>query len=337
MTLATQVAVTVVEPNQAGEARRIAARMAEGIGFDEQARGEVAIVATELAANLARYARQGALLIQALALPAGHTIELLSIDAGPGMRDVGACLADGYSTGGTPGNGLGAVRRLSSEFDIYSTPAGTAIVARIRRPAAAAAAPAFDVGAISLPAPGETVCGDAWRIAIRGGDCAVLVTDGLGHGPLAAEAARRAAAVFDEQPFDDAAAVNERAHPMLAGSRGAAVAVARLVGPAVRFAGVGNVSAALVGTERTRGLASQNGTVGLQMRKVIGFDHEWPEQGRLVMHSDGLSARWALSTHPGLLVRHPALAAAVLWRDHGRGRDDATIVVVGRRTAAPLP
>jgi anti-sigma regulatory factor (Ser/Thr protein kinase) len=95
MTRPPQVVVPVVEPNQAGEARRTAVRLAEAIGLDEQARGEVAIVATELATNLARYARNGSLLIQALALPAGPAIELLSIDAGPGMADIRACLQDG--------------------------------------------------------------------------------------------------------------------------------------------------------------------------------------------------------------------------------------------------
>ena len=69
------------------------------------------------------------------------------------------------------------------------------------------------------------------------------------------------------------------------------------------------------------------------MRKVVAFDYEWPPQGRLVMHSDGLSNRWSLDSYPGLRLRHPAVVAGVLRRDHGRGRDDATIVVVARRTA----
>ena len=41
------------------------------------------------------------------------------------------CLTDGYSTAGTPGTGLGAVRRLANEFDIYSAPGeGTIVMAR---------------------------------------------------------------------------------------------------------------------------------------------------------------------------------------------------------------
>ena len=46
------------------------------------------------------------------------------------------------------------------------------------------------------------------------------------------------------------------------------------------------------------------------------------------MHSDGLSARWDLKSKPELLQRHPAIIAALLYRDYARGRDDATVVVV---------
>ncbi len=338
MTLAPQVRIAVSEASQAGEARRVATRMAEAIGFDEQARGEVAIVATELATNLARHGRDGRLLIQALDLSGGPTMEILSVDAGPGMTDVPRCLRDGYSTAGTPGNGLGAVRRLSSVFDVHSTAGvGTVVVARLCRPTSEPApGPRYEYAAISIPAPHEEVCGDTWRIAERDGDCAVLVVDGLGHGPLAADAATQAGAVFDESPFEDAEALIGRAHGALSGTRGAALAVAQIDGDGgagVRYTGVGNISGVLAGGERTRGLASQNGTVGLQLRKVLSFDYEWPPRGLLVMHSDGISNRWQLDTYPGLAQRHPAIIAGVLWRDFGRGRDDATIVVVSRPLA----
>jgi hypothetical protein len=123
-------------------------------------------------------------------------------------------------------------------------------------------------------------------------------------------------------------------HRALSGTRGATLAVARIgAGAGVRYTGVGNIAGVLAGGERSRGLASQNGTVGVQMRKVMTFDYEWPAGGLLVMHSDGISSRWLLDTYPGLARRHPAIVAGVLWRDFSRGRDDATIVVVGQPQA----
>ena len=118
-------------------------------------------------------------------------VELISLDRGPGIADLAACLTDGYSTGGTPGTGLGAVRRLADEFDIFSTaPGGTVILARINDSRTlnaghgqAAAAAVFTTGAVTLCAPGETVCGDAWSMVQGNGRMALLVADGLGHGP----------------------------------------------------------------------------------------------------------------------------------------------------------
>jgi hypothetical protein len=57
----------------------------------------------------------------------------------------------------------------------------------------------------------------------------------------------------------------------------------------------------------------------------------------LIMHSDGLTGRWSLDAHQGLAARHPAVIAGMLYRDCLRGRDDATIVVVKKRTQEVAP
>jgi serine/threonine protein phosphatase PrpC len=55
----------------------------------------------------------------------------------------------------------------------------------------------------------------------------------------------------------------------------------------------------------------------------------WPPQATLVLWSDGLRSRAAAQPQDaGLLARDPALVAATLYRDHNRGSDDATVVVV---------
>jgi hypothetical protein len=38
--------------------------------------------------------------------------------------------------------------------------------------------------------------------------------------------------------------------------------------------------------------------------------------------------RLAIDAYPGLLARDPTAVAAVLWRDHRRDRDDATVVAL---------
>jgi hypothetical protein len=179
------------------------------------------------------------------------------------------------------------------------------------------------------------VSGDAWRIAEHDGNLAIMVADGLGHGPLAAAAADRAGTLFDEDPFKDGPAeFCERAHRALSGSRGAALACGQLSSSGrVTYAGVGNISGTIVVGAQSKGLASQNGTAGAQIRRVQALVYELPERGVLVMHSDGLTNRWSLNDYPGLVSRHAAVIAGVLYRDCLRGKDDATVVVIRKMSA----
>ena len=328
--MTAHTSVPVSEPSQVGEARRAAVRMADDAGLSETESGTVAVVVTELATNLSKFARDGRVLLQVLCRPSGPCVEVLAIDAGPGMTDVARCLRDGYSTSGTPGTGLGAVRRMATEFDIYSRPGkGTVVLARVGGACGQALASGFQWAAVSAPAPHELVCGDAWRVVERDGEIALMVADGLGHGPLAAEAADRAGDVFAADGFDAPGIFCERAHRALSGSRGAALAAARVTrNSVVQYAGVGNIAGSLVTSSQSKGLFSQNGTVGLQMRKAHQLDYPWPERALLIMHSDGVSNRWSLDAYEGLIGHHPGVVAAVLLRDFGRGRDDATVVVV---------
>jgi anti-sigma regulatory factor (Ser/Thr protein kinase) len=326
-----QICIPVSDPSQVGEVRRAVSRMAQTLALSPSRQGDASIIGTELASNLVRHSRDGRMLLQVLSHGVSGWLELLSVDGGPGMTDVQRCLQDGYSTAGTPGNGLGAVKRLSDEFDVHSMPGkGTVILSRIAT--SAASSNAFAIGAVCLTAPGEEVCGDTWRSVEREREIAVMVADGLGHGPEAAVAARLAGVAFESEPFAPPEQFYQSAHRSLTGSRGAALARA-VIGSSgdVQYTGIGNIAGSLVGSERSRGLASQNGTVGVQIRSHVStFSHVMPAPGVLLMHSDGIISRWSFDQYPGLLLRHPAVIAGVLSRDFVRGRDDATILVVSR-------
>ncbi|HEY0823334.1 MAG TPA: ATP-binding protein, partial [Ramlibacter sp.] len=212
------------DPSRVGEARRHAAQLAQDCGFDEVAAGRLAIVVTELATNLVRHAANGRLWLSART--ARGEVEVIAVDEGPGIADVERSLGDGFSTGGTPGTGLGAVRRLAGQFDLHSGLAqGTVVVARVRAAAAAQDESAASVGAVSLTAPGERVCGDGWGFVLDGNRTAMMVADGLGHGPDAAEAAEVALQAFGEEPMADPRQLLQRTHQALRRTRGAAVMV----------------------------------------------------------------------------------------------------------------
>ena len=328
----------VSDPSHVGACRRAAKQLAENYISDEGSIGSICIVATELANNIIRHATSGEMLLQVFDDGTSHQLEMLAIDRGPGMRDVNKCLRDGYSTAGTTGTGLGAVSRLSTDFDIFSVEnGGTIVFSRTTLKYASkkknSNQPWIELGAINVAIAGETECGDTWRIAIDDDHIAMLVVDGLGHGSQAASASRSAAAAFSAKPFDEPEQAMQNLHRALIGSRGAAAACTLLnrKRSQITYAGVGNICSSVIVNERSQGLVSHNGIVGVQLRTTRQFSYEWPVGSPLVMHSDGVATRWALSSYPGLSVRHPAIIAAVLYRDFSRKRDDATVIVVRYR------
>ena len=324
-------AVAVEDATQAGTARRVAGSLARQSGFGEELDGRLAIVVTELATNLVKHGGGGSILLRALA----DGVEVIAVDKGPGIPDVEAALGDGFSTASTAGNGLGAVRRLSTEFDVYSRrPGGTVVLARLW--SAAPAKTAMRVAAVCVPIPGEQVSGDDWGLQDRAAGCRIMVADGLGHGPLAREAAQTAVSAFRTAPqAEPPARVLDDCHAGLRATRGAALALADVDTAAgtIRYAGVGNIAGSVYDGAGVTHLVSLNGTAGLGVVRAREFSYKWTRGSVLVMASDGLQTRWSLGDHPGLAARDPAVIAAVLHRDHTRGRDDATVVVAKERGA----
>ena len=319
---AAQQRFVIDDPSKVGEARRAAQALAS-FEFSAEVAGKVAIVATELATNILRHAGTGELLVQALAAEDGALIELLALDKGPGMADIAACLRDGYSTGGTSGTGLGAVRRLASEFDIHSQPGeGTVVMARF------GAKPPLEYGAINVALEGEIDCGDGWAVEQSEGVSAVMIADGLGHGTFAAEAARVAITSFRGDPFAPPQEILTRTNGLMSKTRGGAVACARLEDGKLSYAGFGNVAGVVLTQDSSQGLVSHNGTLGMSQRRQQQFEYRYSPGSLLVMHSDGISARWELKKRPDLLRCHAAIIAAAIYRDHARGTDDSTIVVL---------
>jgi anti-sigma regulatory factor (Ser/Thr protein kinase) len=325
--------IEVVESSQAGEARRRAVEYAQDLGLGETRRGAVAVATTEMATNLVKHAGNGTILLQALHENGNEGLRVMAVDKGPGIADLSQALADGHSTAGSLGSGLGAIRRLSDIFEIYSASGiGTLIRAefwREERCKTAGGRLPMVVAALSEPISGEQLCGDGWAVRAFGGSLLVMVVDGLGHGILAAEAAREAervlAAAKEPSPHD----ILQDTHLALKKTRGAALAVARIQPDAglVCFAGVGNISAAVVSPGVSRSMTSHNGTLGHVMQRVQEFTYPWNPDSTLVMHSDGLATRWDLERYPGIWNKHPSLMAAILHRDFSRRRDDVTVLV----------
>ncbi|MEV6570301.1 ATP-binding SpoIIE family protein phosphatase [Streptomyces sp. NPDC051577] len=156
----------------------------------------------------------------------------------------------------------------------------------------------------------------------------VMSCDGLGHGPMAARASQAAVHAFRTGAGRTPEQVMEEVHRALRGTRGAAVAIARLEpGGRVLFCGIGNITASVVDAGSRANLLSHPGIVGAQMRQLRTYEHHLPAHGVLVMHSDGLSERWRPGDLAALLHHPPALIATGLLRQAGTRRDDASVVI----------
>lgn len=335
MGLARMVRVTVREPTDVATARRQVAGLVAEQGYDATAAGRVGIVVTELAQNLLRHAGGGEL-IAGLDEHVPSGIQVIALDTGPGMRDVSACLRDGYSTTGTGGTGLGAVTRLSDHVMIRSHPGGGTVVVARMTPRANMhtsrrhASDGRNTAVLCVPKAGEVVCGDAGAVAQdASGRVTAMLADGLGHGPLAAAASAQAVRTFQARPLRETAEMLAALHAALRATRGAALAAASVDVQAgyVTYGGIGNISAFITDSAGTRRMVSHSGTAGHTAGRIQTFQYPLHARPVLVMFSDGLTSSWSPDSHAGLFDEDPAVIAAVLYRDHARGRDDASVLV----------
>lgn len=319
--------VSVTDPSSVGQVRRVALAAANFVGFDETRAGELALLATEVSRNSLVHGGGGEVVVTGLKGGGKVLGRLLALDRGPGIADVAQAMTDGFSTGGTPGSGMGAMKRIASRLEIFTGRTGTIVLVEVGRDPNAGG---LDVAGMAVPYPGELVCGDRWACHRTDERVLTVIADGLGHGLAAAEAAQEAIATFHGEIERRPDEILSYMHDALKKTRGAVAGIAEIrpkEGKLI-FAGVGNISGVLYSPTKSQSLVSHNGTLGSIVARIQSFQLEWHPDSVLILHSDGLQSRWDLANYAGLLSRHPAIIGGTLLRDFRRQRDDASVVVV---------
>lgn len=309
--------------------------------LDEHRTAVAALVATELATNLIKHAGGGRLVIHLVDCPGpagrGPAVQITTLDHGPGIPDLTVALRDGYTTSDASlGAGLGTCRRISSAFDLYSSGRGTVSVARVDQSTGRrGTAPACRVGGINIPLARAEHSGDAYSCVRSDSRLTLLLADGLGHGPKAAQASGAAVDELHRVGHLTPAEILRHLQQALRPTRGAAVAVAQLDTDSgeLAFAGVGNIGARLHTAGSWEHLISHPGIVGAQFPANVPVSRRSCVPGSLlVLHSDGLPSRWVPPADPGLLTRDPAVIAATVLRDASSAaspvRDDTCVAVL---------
>ncbi|WP_436936378.1 ATP-binding protein [Halovenus marina] len=312
-------------------ARQTATAYAEAVGFPEQAVSEVGVVASELGENIIKHADSGQLVVSQISADDRAGIRLESVDVGPGIDDVDAAFADGVSTAGTLGSGLGAVNRLMDRVTVSGEPIdGTRVVAdRWVKPTYERTMDApVDVGAATRPKVPNEPNGDSFVLK-RWDDSALFgVIDGLGHGKQGQNAATAAQAYVErhfDRPFEELFEGTDRA---CRGTRGVVMALARFDWRerTVTVAGVGNVSMRLDGDGHDS-IPMRRGVVGGNSTTPLVETVDWQPDDRLVIHSDGVKSRWGWDDWSDIAGEPAAVQARTLLDRYGKD-DDATVLVV---------
>lgn len=181
-------------------------------------------------------------------------------------------------------------------------------------------------GVASRPFPGETVSGDTCLVEERDTLVLASVIDGLGHGEpaaTAAAAAEREIRVQCEQPLPE---VMRAAHRASAGTRGAAITLARFEPDGVRLLAVGNVAGLVVHADgRQRRVPLRGGIVGFRIPSLGQVDRMDLEPGdHVVLASDGIRSGFTRGIELSL---SPAEVAERVLHRCARDTDDATVFV----------
>ena len=319
--------------------KREITRLAENAGFSAGEVGKINIIVSEMASNLYKHGTVDGEILVKLLDPQAAGLEIICLDKGPGMTNVLRMVEDGVSTAGTSGQGLGAIKRLSDEFDIYSQlGVGTIILSRLyksRNKPKKYTVNKFVAGVVMVPKTGETDCGDGWAMREALDKCHFLVTDGLGHGLHAQVASQEARQAFQENANLGPVEMIRNIHTAIKRTRGAVGIVVSLDLSArtLTYCGVGNIAGRVMsGPDGTKSVISYNGIIGHNIPNTLNnHQTDWNNNCLLILHSDGLKSKWDLSRYKDLARHDVSIIAALMYKEFARGTDDTLVLVVRTR------
>ncbi|TCN60098.1 serine/threonine protein kinase [Flavobacterium circumlabens] len=304
------------------------------LGFSPHRAAETDIIVAELTSNLIKYASGGELLYRAHFNDDHNEIEIYCLDKGQGIENTAKIMNDGYSTSNTLGQGVGAIKRLSNDFQIYSIKGwGTVQYIKICDKSdflIPLPTNELNFSALSVNYPGEKVCGDGYYVKQTKRGFQIFVGDGLGHGVHAQEAVQQAIKVFKQSGDSDPCAILRGIHDQVKKTRGlvATIASADYKSEHWSLCGIGNINTRIHNGLENKTYTPYNGIIGHNIPRTLNNTLvPYQKHQIIVMHSDGLRTRWNLNDLTSIIKQNPSVIAATLYKDNVRGTDDATVLV----------
>ncbi|WP_247648504.1 ATP-binding protein [Pseudodesulfovibrio sp. zrk46] len=316
-------------------------KIAREIGFDATEQEELVVCAKELAMNMVLHAEGGILSIRVKCELMDWEIEFTAKDNGPGLRSIDEAIADGLSSRGGLGIGLGTLNRFMDSLDLLPVPegqSGTRIrcTRKLKKRERYAVSGPLDVGVASRPCPGFNLNGDSYVVRIIDNRLMVCVIDGLGHGQFAHKAASAAQKYVEDHVHLEIEALFKGVDRSCRATRGVVMALALIDWErnSISLAGVGNIEVRYRGSNPGFSYVFKRGFLGAGVGRVSISEHVWEANDLLIMHSDGISSKWSLEDDPTISLLSAKQMALALLRNYGRDNDDATILIVKKADGA---
>ncbi|WP_019567902.1 hypothetical protein [Thioalkalivibrio sp. ALMg13-2] len=306
------------------------------MGFPEVVRERMGLVCQEMVSNQMKYA-EGSGLVQVWEVRQPRpTIDLFAMDFGPGIPNLPAAMDDGYTTSGTMGKGLGAIRRLASESEFYTVPRGVASDAPWHGMAAWARFHVrpepkqehFQIGRYMRAYADSPYNGDCMGMHATGSVLRWLHMDGLGHGAEAAGAVNGHCNVNTEG--GELKVVLEQLSQRMNGTRGAVGLVGEVdaTQDTARIVGVGDMNGYVIANGERHNISFAPGVLGHAHRRCEAAEPAFPDQALLLTCSDGIRRNWTLRQFPSLWRLHPQFIALLLGQVLGRSNDDKSLFTI---------
>jgi negative regulator of sigma-B (phosphoserine phosphatase) len=180
--------------------------------------------------------------------------------------------------------------------------------------------------------PGQCESGDHHLVCCNQSGILIAAIDGIGHGQEAANAAKAAISMLQAHVEEPVVALVERCNEGLRSTRGVVMSLAS-IDPEhgmMTWLGVGNVQGVLMRAGARTGsveevLLLRGGVVGSQLPSLQAAELPIAKGDTLVFVTDGIRGEFV----EGLsALESPQRAADRILKQHGRGNDDALVLVV---------
>jgi negative regulator of sigma-B (phosphoserine phosphatase) len=192
--------------------------------------------------------------------------------------------------------------------------------------------PLVEYGVAKSMLPGQGESGDRHLVCCGGHGILIAAIDGIGHGEEAANAAEAAMAILKASPEAPVISLVERCHQGLRSTRGVVLSLAS-IDPKhglMTWLGVGNVQGVLMRAGAQKGsveevLLLRGGVVGSQLPALQAAVLPIRKGDTLVFVTDGIGGEFVAGL---AALESPQRAADKILKQHGRGNDDALVLVV---------